>query len=203
MVLYFFFPKISPTTITFTHTDEVVKNLSVVSAALFLKPTHTTDIEREERASNSHLSKHDLDLLEQLVRRKEEKQEMEGEMNKIGEWLFNIFMDGCMREMKAKVGIIGARMKLNGVDWSVTACLFTDDTVLVAESERGLQRVVDQFHSVCSRRKLRVNAGKTKVMVFERKDIELVNFGYSYRVSVLVDERCEIVMTGERMEVVK
>ena len=90
-------------------------------------------------------------------------------------WLFNIFMDGCMREMKAKVGKIGARLKLNGVDWSVTACLFTDDTVLLAESERELQRVVDQFHSVCSRRKLRVKVGKSKMIVLERKEVERVD----------------------------
>ncbi len=38
-------------------------------------------------------------------------------------WLFSIFMDGCMRDVKAKVGKIDARLKLNGVDWSVTACL--------------------------------------------------------------------------------
>ncbi len=29
--------------------------------------------------------------------------------------LFNIFMDGCVREMKAGVGNVGARMKLSGV----------------------------------------------------------------------------------------
>ncbi len=51
------------------------------------------------------------------------------------------------------------------------ACLFADDTVLLAESERELQSVVDQFHSVCSRRKLRVNAGKSKVIVFEGKEV--------------------------------
>ncbi len=82
-----------------------------------------------------------------------------------------------MREMRAKVRKIGARLKQNGVDWSVTACLFADDTVLLAESERELQRVVDQFHSVCSSGKLRVNAGKSKVMVFDRKEVELVSFG--------------------------
>ncbi len=98
-------------------------------------------------------------------------------------------MDGCIREMKAKVGRISARMKLNGVDWSVATCLFADDTVLVAESERELQRVVDQFHSVCSRKKLRVNAGKSKVMVFERKEVEEVNLGKIYRMSLSVDER--------------
>ncbi len=74
-----------------------------------------------------------------------------------------------MREMKPKVGNIGVRLKLNGADWSAAACLFADDTMLLAESERKLQRVVDHFHTVCSRRKLRVNAGKSKVMVFERR----------------------------------
>ncbi len=49
--------------------------------------------------------------------------------------LFNIFMDGCMREMKAKVGKISARLKLNGVTWSVAACLFAVDKVLLAEGE--------------------------------------------------------------------
>ncbi len=32
-------------------------------------------------------------------------------------WLFNVFMDGCMREMKAKVGKMGAKLMLNRVDW--------------------------------------------------------------------------------------
>ncbi len=92
-------------------------------------------------------------------------------------WLFNIFINKCMREMKAKVGKVGARLKLNGVDWSVAACLLVDDTVLLAESESKLQRVVDQFHSVCSRKKLRVNAGKSKVKIFERKEVERLILG--------------------------
>ncbi len=37
-------------------------------------------------------------------------------------WLFNIFIDGCMRKMKAKMGKTGAGLKLNGVNWSVTVC---------------------------------------------------------------------------------
>ncbi len=35
-------------------------------------------------------------------------------------WLFNIFMDGCMREVKAKVGKIGVEDKWNG---SVGGCM--------------------------------------------------------------------------------
>ncbi len=44
--------------------------------------------------------------------------------------------------------------------WSVVTCLFVDDTVLLAESEGDLLRVVNEFYSVCKRRKLKVNAGK-------------------------------------------
>ncbi len=35
--------------------------------------------------------------------------------------------------------------------------------MLLAESEGDLQRVVNELYSVCKRRKLKVNAGKSKV----------------------------------------
>ncbi len=57
-------------------------------------------------------------------------------------WLFNIFMDGHMKEIKCKVVNAGAKLRLNGEVWSVVTCLFADDTVLLAESEGYLQRVV-------------------------------------------------------------
>ncbi len=66
----------------------------------------------------------------------------------------------------------------------------------MAECEMELQRVVDQFYDVCRRRKLRVNLGKSKVMVFERRKVEVVEFGSPYRVSVAVDDRCERVLGG-------
>ncbi len=59
----------------------------------------------------------------------------------------------------------------------------------MAESERELQRAVDQFYSVCSRRKVRMNVGKGKVMVFEKKEVDMVNFRDLFRVIVPVDER--------------
>ncbi len=61
------------------------------------------------------------------------------------------------------MGKISARLKMNGVDWSAAAYLFANDTVLPAESEKELQKVVDQFHSVCNKRKLTVNVEKSKV----------------------------------------
>ena len=103
-----------------------------------------------------------------------------------------------MREMKAKVEKIGARLKLNGVVWSVVAYLFTDDMVLLAESKRELKRVVDQYNGVCVRRKLKVNVRKSKVLEFERKEIEVVDLRNPYRVNVPATERCEVFLGGER-----
>ncbi len=42
-------------------------------------------------------------------------------------------------------------------------------TVLLDESGGMLQRIVDEFDRVCKWRKLKVNAGKSKVMVFESR----------------------------------
>ncbi len=42
--------------------------------------------------------------------------------------------------------------------------LFADETTLVANSEGRLRQLVEEFGSVCKRRKPRVNEGKSKVM---------------------------------------
>ncbi len=109
-------------------------------------------------------------------------------------WLFNIFMDGCMREMKAKVRNKGANLRVKGEDWSIVTCLFPDDTMLLEESEGDLQRVVNEFHSVCKRRKLKVNAGKSKVMVFETREREVTDFNIAYRVRMSAVARCRIML---------
>ncbi len=56
------------------------------------------------------------------------------------------------------------------------ASLFADDTVLLADSDRKLQRVVHEFYRVCVRKKLRVNAGKSMVMVFKGQEVEVLDF---------------------------
>ncbi len=85
----------------------------------------------------------------------------------------------------------------------MVACLFAEDTVLLAESERELQRVVDEFYNVCVRRNLKVNVGKSKLMVFEMKEVEVVDFSNPYRVGVPVAGKCEVDLGRERMEEVK
>ena len=48
--------------------------------------------------------------------------------------------------------------------------LFADDTVVVADSERKLCRLVTEFGRVCERRKLLVNVSKSKVMRCTRNE---------------------------------
>ena len=81
-------------------------------------------------------------------------------------WLFNMFMDGVMREVREKAGDIGASMwdARRKCEWKVEWMMFADDTVLVGDSEQKLQRLVKEFGSVCKRRKLSINVGKSKVM---------------------------------------
>ncbi len=58
-------------------------------------------------------------------------------------WLFNIYMDGVIREVKGKVGEVGVRMYDEGRKWVLNSILFADDTVLIAESESDLQNLVN------------------------------------------------------------
>ncbi len=97
-------------------------------------------------------------------------------------WLFSIYMDGCIREMKVRVRDLGAKLNVRGVEQSLVAGLYVDDTMLLAESEGMLQRIVDEFDRLCKSRKLKVNTGKSKVMVFERATKQTINFAKPYRV---------------------
>ncbi len=98
----------------------------------------------------------------------------------ISPWLFNIYMDGCIREMKVGVWDLGSRLNVRDVEQPLVAGLYVDDTVLLTENERKLQRIVDEFYRVCRRRKLKMNVGKSTLMVFERaRDFD---FDKPYRV---------------------
>ncbi len=67
-------------------------------------------------------------------------------------WLFSIYMDGCMREMNAKVCNRGARVKLKGCDWGVVASLLADDTMLLTYGENKLLRVAEEFCYMCEKK---------------------------------------------------
>ena len=80
-------------------------------------------------------------------------------------WLFNIYMDGVVRQVNVRV--LGKGLELlsaNGGRFEINQLLFVDDTALVAGSEENFCKLVSEFGRVCERRKLRANVGKSKVM---------------------------------------
>ncbi len=83
----------------------------------------------------------------------------------------------CYDEGKAIFGVwdLGARLIVR-VGQPLVAGLYVDHTVLLVESEGMFQRIADEFDKVCKRRMLKVNAGKSKVMVFERAREQTINF---------------------------
>ncbi len=72
--------------------------------------------------------------------------------------------------------------------------------MLLAESEGDLQRIVNEFYSVCKRRKLKVNTRKSKVMVFERREEEVIDFNTAYRARLPAVARSWIMLGSENME---
>ena len=80
-------------------------------------------------------------------------------------WLFNVYIDGVVREVN--VMVLGKGLELLSADggrFELNHLLFADDTAQVADSEEKLCRLVSEFGRVCERRKFGVNVGKRKVM---------------------------------------
>ena len=69
-------------------------------------------------------------------------------------WLFNVYMDGVIREVNVRV--LGKGLELlseNGGRFEINQQLFADDTALVADSEEKLCRLVSEFGRVRIRKK--------------------------------------------------
>ncbi len=111
-----------------------------------------------------------------------------------------IYMDGCIREMKVGIWNLGARLNVRRVEQPVVASLYMDDTVLLAESEGMLQRILDEFDRVYKRRKFKVNAGKSKVIVYKRAREQTINFAKPYRVGTEAILGCKIWLGKEKMQ---
>ena len=73
-----------------------------------------------------------------------------------------------MREVNTRVTNRGVRLEDNWRQWSVKSLVCVDDTVLMAESQEGLEKLVTEFAGVCGRRKLKVNVSKSKVMAVSK-----------------------------------
>ena len=87
-------------------------------------------------------------------------------------WLFNVYMDGVMREVRENAGDVGVRLVESSGrrEWKVEWLMFADDTVLVCDSIEKLRSAIEEFERVCCRRKLRINVDKSKVMRIGRSE---------------------------------
>src|SRR5678816_3772010 len=85
-------------------------------------------------------------------------------------WLFNLFMESVCRGM-VREGM-GVEL-INGNDRrEVNMILFADDTALVAKNAEGLRFLVGEFERMCGQKGLKINPGKSKVLVFEEEERE-------------------------------
>ena len=89
-----------------------------------------------------------------------------------------------MKEIQGRAVDVGVPMTCDGNEWKLPVLLFADDTVLMSDNELELQGLVTEFGTVCSKRNLKVNVAKSKVMVFERG----------------ADTECAVRLNGQVME---
>ena len=64
------------------------------------------------------------------------------------------------------MGRKGVRFQEEGTEWRLPGLLYADDLVLCSELEKDLKAIVGRFIEVFRRRGLKVNPGKSKVIMF-------------------------------------
>ena len=69
-------------------------------------------------------------------------------------WLFNVYMEGVMKEVKMEMGMREVRFLEDCREWRLHGFLYVDDLILCAKSEEELRVMVGRFANVCRRRGL-------------------------------------------------
>lgn len=96
--------------------------------------------------------------------------------------LFNIFMDGVVTEVNARLKeqetnmVYGSERK-----WKVSRLLFGDETIVIGDSWKKMLNLIPQF----GRQKFKLNIAKSKVISHSKDDGQ---------------EGAEIVLNGEILE---
>ena len=81
-----------------------------------------------------------------------------------------------MKEVREKAGDIGVKLwdERRNIEWKVDWLIFADDTVLLGDSEKKLERLLLEFGRVCQRKKLSVSETKSKIMKIEKKMLKRI-----------------------------
>ena len=75
-----------------------------------------------------------------------------------------------MKEVNIGMGRREVRFLEKWREWRLPGLLYADDLVLCGESEEDLKATVGRFVEVCRKRRLKVNAGKSKLMVLNGEE---------------------------------
>ena len=79
---------------------------------------------------------------------------------------FSLYSEVILRSIDKLEGV-----KVGGV--SINNIRFADDTVLVVESEKNLQKLLDAVQKQCENFEMGINVQKTRVMLFSKKSNHL------------------------------
>ena len=63
--------------------------------------------------------------------------------------------------------------------------MYADDTAILANSEKGLQKALDALYNYCNRWKLKVNVSKTKVIIFSKRKVKKDKYKFTYDTNVI------------------
>ncbi|KAL3278231.1 hypothetical protein HHI36_013569 [Cryptolaemus montrouzieri] len=77
--------------------------------------------------------------------------------------LFNLYSELIFDRSLAD---ISEGVKINGVN--VNSIRYADDTVLIADSDEGLQRLLNSVSNTCNEFGMKINVKKTKVMIIKK-----------------------------------
>ena len=69
-------------------------------------------------------------------------------------WIFNVYMDAVMKDVKIRMGRRGVGFMEDGSKWRLPGLLYADDLVLCGESEENMRVMVGRFVEVCRSRGL-------------------------------------------------
>ena len=105
-------------------------------------------------------------------------------------FLFSIFLNDLKGFLRAHT-VNGITCNIGYEDISVylkiVILLFTDDTVLFAESDQELQYVLDQFQEYCDEMKLTVNVSKKIVIITNSRNKNNITYKFNASTIEIVD----------------
>ena len=86
--------------------------------------------------------------------------------------LFNIFFDRVVGQVNERaMGMVVKLRDENGWGWEIKKVLYADDTVLVAETREHLQHIASEYKRVCDSMGLKINVGKSKVLMVKKNQM--------------------------------